>query len=137
MLVNIAFVTNLPWIIVGDFNAYVYVQEKPRSNFHDFRSIKGFVDCLNQFALWDLGFFSNRFTWSQGVVKERLERVVGNTAWMMLFLDALVCILPPFSSDHCLTLISYNLYIFRHGGNRPFRFQATWFVHKEFFDTGK
>ena len=83
-----------------DFNAYSSIEEKKGSNFHDFNNINAFNDLPNQCELLDLEFSGNRYTWSRGRVKERLDRGIGNAEWRVLFPEALIRILPPLSSDH-------------------------------------
>ena len=53
---ELANIVELPWLVVGDYNAYTSVNEKKGSNFHDYNSMDAFNLCLNQCGLIDLGF---------------------------------------------------------------------------------
>jgi hypothetical protein len=48
-----------------------------------------------------MGFQGQPFTWRRGPLKERLDRVLGNTEWQTLFPNSNVTHLPINSSDHC------------------------------------
>ena len=68
----------LPWLMAGDFNDFTSAQEReatrPQRSMHVFSSALG--DC----NLDDLGYNGELFTWRRGRIRERLDRVVGNSA---------------------------------------------------------
>ena len=67
---------------------------------------------------------------------ERLDRVLENPDWRILFLEASVTHLTRTHSDHCpvlLTLYPNILCILP----RPFRFESIWFSHVDFLSVVK
>src|SRR4051812_14372842 len=82
---------NLPWVILGDFNETLVGAEKEGGNLRPQRCMHGFCDALQDCNLEDLGFIGERFTWSRGRMRERLNRVVANPEWCAKFpMDALI-----------------------------------------------
>jgi hypothetical protein len=84
----------------------------------------------------DLGFSGPKYTWSNchdmsSLIMERLDRVLMNPDWRILFPEALVTHLTRTHSDHCLVLLTLcpNIpYILP----RPFRFESISFSHVDF-----
>ncbi|KAI7996192.1 hypothetical protein LOK49_LG10G02003 [Camellia lanceoleosa] len=94
----------------------------------DFRS--AVQDC----ELVDLGFSGPQFTWSNhrasGLVKERLDRALGNGAWVNGFPTAKVFHLVRASSDYAPVLVDVlgqrDRQRFNGGGSCIYRFEAMW-----------
>ena len=64
-----------------------------------------FREALDECGLLDLGFVSNKFTWSKnypngGIVWKRLDKAVSTTQWFDCFLVTKVHTLACTSSDH-------------------------------------
>ncbi|XP_061993910.1 uncharacterized protein LOC133711840 [Rosa rugosa] len=65
--------TQLPWIIIGDFNELVSYSDKNGGSYAEkFGGLKTWVQ--NE-AMIDMGYQGADYTWSNGRVKERLDRV--------------------------------------------------------------
>ncbi|XP_031104441.1 uncharacterized protein LOC116007924 [Ipomoea triloba] len=73
--------SDLPWVILGDFNDLACHSEKRGPHPHPNSLILSFTDALHDCNLLDLGMQGNRFTWERGRgtdnwVEERLDRAV-------------------------------------------------------------
>jgi hypothetical protein len=84
----------------------------------------------------DLGFSDPKFTWSNchdmnSLIMERLDRVLANLEWRILFPEASVTHLTRTHSDYCPVLLTLcpNIPRILH---RPFRFESIWFSHVDF-----
>lgn len=78
-----------PWVVMGDLNEVIGCYEKfvgrPVENQRLF--LKEFMQNVGAV---DLGFSGNIFTWENKhdrgyLIKERLDRAVGNSSWVSLF----------------------------------------------------
>ncbi|XP_059446389.1 uncharacterized protein LOC132177930 [Corylus avellana] len=125
-----------PWLLKGDFNSVLSPAEKSGGCNFGSSSQGEFVDFVQYNALVDLGFFGNKFTWSnhrsgKANIQERLDRGLANQQWVHLFPNAVINHLPASQSDHCPILLSTE-------GSyqnipKPFRFEAFWTHDKSSF----
>ncbi|CAL9006204.1 unnamed protein product, partial [Prunus brigantina] len=76
----------LPWLLAGDFNDILAIDEK-LGGASSGRS-KGFKDWFDSQEMLDLGFVGPKFTWTNKRVLERLDRAICNVKWRRLFSDA-------------------------------------------------
>lgn len=72
---------NLPWCVVGDFNAVLHPHEKEGGGAFNQRLAQSFANCIFDCSLVDLGSNGPLFTWRSGSLRERLDRALGNTQW--------------------------------------------------------
>lgn len=91
-----------------------------------------FGDLMEDVELNDLGFRSSPFTWNRVGVFERLDKVIGNNAWVVSFLNCLVTHLPRFKSDYRPLLLSLRPSLYSQKGC-PF-FLAGWVEHLGFYN---
>ena len=63
-LASVASLHDLPWVIAGDFNKVLGVEEKFGGRAIDLHRALRFQECLNNCKMIDLGFFGPKFTWS-------------------------------------------------------------------------
>ena len=84
----------VPWLVTGDFNAFLSRDEKKEGSIRGCMPCKKFNEWLRECAMFDLGFYGPKFTWHRGVVYERLDRAVGNEIWQDIFHDTYVLHLP-------------------------------------------
>lgn len=80
---RLASVTNDPWIIGGDFNVILNIDEKRRGNAVDLQAIQDFRNCIMDSGITEIEFEGNRFTWcnnkkGRNRLWERLDRFFGN-----------------------------------------------------------
>lgn len=102
--------SDLPWLVMGDFNEAMWGFEHFSSCDRPERQMANFRDVLNDCDLTDLGFVGLPFTFDNGRegdanVKVRLDRAVADTNWRDLFTDATLHHLVSSRSDHCSLLL--------------------------------
>jgi hypothetical protein len=98
--------------------------------------IQEFRNCLNACNMIDLGFSGPKYSWSNchdmnSLIMERLDRVLANPDWRILFPEASVTHLTRTHFDHCPVLLNLcsNIPCML---SRPFRFESIWFSHVDF-----
>ncbi|KAJ6418599.1 hypothetical protein OIU84_001878 [Salix udensis] len=101
---GLAKTSNLPWLVMGDFNDISCASEKCGGNFDSRGS--AFVDWIGRNQLIDLGFSGSKFTWCnkrnvEGIIWKRIDRGLSNIAWRLMFPEAHLSHLPRINSDHC------------------------------------
>ncbi|XP_075647222.1 uncharacterized protein LOC142618104 [Castanea sativa] len=126
-LSNVASLHSLPWLMLGDFNEVLSINDKSGGNLVNMNRALRFKDCLDFCGMIDLGFHGARLTWVNKnevghFIQERLDRAFANSAWSNLYPEAIVKHLPKIHSNHCPILLSLEkapgIYL-----PRPFRFQ--------------
>lgn len=124
--------------LIGDFNDILdYSSEKRGGAPWDPNCGRAFNDWINSQNLMDVTAEGPRFTWVGPVignydrVLERLDRLLCKVAWRQEFEDATVSVLPRHYSDHHPLLLQLDG-LGNAGGDRPFRFETSWFTHEKF-----
>lgn len=89
--------------------------------------------------LIDMGFSGNKSTWNHGVSAAtrrfaKLDRGLSSDDWRRSFPMANVNHLLHAYLDYCTELIQLQGNCGARLGNKPFRFQAAWMCHKNFFN---
>ncbi|KAL1119222.1 hypothetical protein V6Z11_D01G089000 [Gossypium hirsutum] len=92
-----------------------------------------FVDFLD---LHDLGFRGPPFTWHKFNLFQRLDRALGNKAWISYFPNSLITHISKIKFDHRPFLLNLNS-DFALPRGRPFPFLVGWVKHPEFGDLVK
>jgi hypothetical protein len=123
---------NLPWCLAGDFNTVLFSHEKDGGAPVNQASSTAFMNCINDCNLVDLGYSGPEFTWSRGNLRERLDRVLSNTAWHALFPNSTVTHLSLSSSDHCGLWLRLNNDLNSSEVTQNFKFLSPWLEHPEF-----
>lgn len=125
--------TNLPWLILGDFN----VIKTPDERVGGVRPKEYEMDEFNDFCLslefCDADSFGARFTWSNasGSVRSKLDRVMINNLWLDKDWICKVNFLPRgIFSDHSPAVV--NLFQPMVSAPKPFKFQNMWISHPSF-----
>lgn len=126
-------VTTRPWMIIRDFNCVLEREEHSLG----VGESSNFMEWVERRGLIDLGYTGPKFTWKHGSNEAsrratRLDRSLGDDNWRRLFPATKVRHLAHAHSDHCSLLLQlYNTEVSRMG-ERPFRFHATWLLHRDF-----
>ncbi|KAH1074841.1 hypothetical protein J1N35_027169 [Gossypium stocksii] len=117
---------------IGDFNAILSSEDKKGGHVKGHRC-KSFGEFMDNAFLHDLGFQEPPFTWHRGFLSERLDRAVGNDAWVEAFPYCTITHPLRIKSDHRPLLMKFcgddNRIL-----NQPFRFLAGWLHHENFPD---
>ncbi|KAK0608671.1 hypothetical protein LWI29_034165 [Acer saccharum] len=128
--------SNLPWIVVGDFNEILQLDEKKGGVIRSNTAMSSFREAVDDCALIDMGYVGNKYTWSNrqfkgDLIQERIDRAFCCLEWRKTFPDAIVLHKAWMGSDHKAIIID-KVYKKdpikgknRGGGNR-FHFEHAW-----------
>lgn len=102
--------SDLPWMVMGDFNEALRQFEHASQNLISERHMQTSRNVLHDCDLKDLGFEGYPFTYNnrrdgRRNVRVRLDRAVANDSWRDLFSAAAVTHLISPCSDHCPILV--------------------------------
>ncbi|XP_074570567.1 uncharacterized protein LOC141827233 [Curcuma longa] len=119
------------WMVMGDFNSYLSIDEKkggsPVTN-HELRDMQNFTQVC---GLVDLRSIGCRFTWTNGNVSCKLDRALVNSFWLMADFDAFAEFTAPGClSDHSCTIV--HTMSKDRPPNRAFKFINMWALHEDF-----
>lgn len=82
-------------------------------------------------AIQNAGFVGSQFTWARGKTFERLDRILLNREWKLLFQNTTVKYLNRTGSDHAPLLVAID--IIPKPSKTCFRFLNMWTHHDKFF----
>ncbi|GMI67469.1 hypothetical protein HRI_000416200 [Hibiscus trionum] len=114
-----------PWLLGGDFNAILHLDDRRGGQAHRHCVSKDFQRFVFTNALQEIDFKGPRFTWARGDLYERLDRCLANLAWLDSFPNSLVMHLDRIGSDHRPLLLCTEQ-IVPVLDDRPFRFLSAW-----------
>ncbi|XP_059639491.1 uncharacterized protein LOC132281844 [Cornus florida] len=127
--------SNEPWIVMGDFNVLLHVNDSFGGALRWIAGMHEFRECLEKNGLEDLRYSGVFHTWSNGCygcanISRKLDRVLVNYSWMALFTQAECEFMPHGISDYSPMVVRFgNLTLKR---NVPFRFFNFWTLHPAF-----
>jgi exonuclease III len=124
-------VSDLPWLVVGDFNEAMWGFEHFSACPRPERQMINFREALADCELTDLGFSGRPYTYDNGRagdsnVKVRLDRDVADPNWRDLFGNVKVLHLVSSRSDHCPILVEVVKEYWEHQNQRIFRYDIMW-----------
>lgn len=135
----LAMKSNLPWVLVGDFNDMVSEADKKGNNKHPYYLLDGFKKTIEECELIELELTGGKYTWekSRGTkdwIRERIDRAFASAAWWQLFLLNKLMVHHTIYSDY--DPIQIDLYSTSLSKRKfLFRFENTWLkersVHEE------
>ncbi|KAL2526355.1 Uncharacterized protein Adt_11409 [Abeliophyllum distichum] len=126
---QISLVVDGPWMVGGDFNVIAHNGERTGHNTRD-RGTSDFADMMMDCGLTDAGYSGSQYTWTNGKVWKRLDRVLINSAVGSSCSRFSVRHLNRSTSDHSPLLIQWSSD--DDLGPRPFRFLNVWSRHHDF-----
>lgn len=133
-LVNVAMGVNEPWVMGGDFNAYLAPEDKKGGVGPNWRSMRKMQNCMNSCGMVDLGFSGPMFTWAWRDIEEILDRYLGNLEWQRTFQNCFVKHLYALKSDHRPILLCLDDQRVGKQNEKQFRFLAAWLLEDSFND---
>ncbi|XP_042509129.1 uncharacterized protein LOC122084758 [Macadamia integrifolia] len=125
---------NLPWSVIGDFNATLLSNEKRGPGRFNAKSAADFQSMVDTCLLIQVPSQGKMFTWTnnrrRGNVATVLDRSFCNSKWLDMFKSTLQRVLLRSSSDHAPILVVSDS--IARPGNIPFRFNNFWMEHDLF-----
>ncbi|XP_031116528.1 uncharacterized protein LOC116020187 [Ipomoea triloba] len=96
---------SLPWVVMGDFNDIMHLNEKRGGNPQPVRLIRGFCEAVEESGLKDFAFEGYQYTWerckgSPNWVEAKLDRILISDSWGDLFSNARASSITTPKSDH-------------------------------------
>ena len=127
----------LPWLLAGDFNETINLEERNHGGPDMQRRCDRFKYWIENNGLLDLGYSGPKFTWSRGLSlgtrkEARLDRALCNAQWRLKFQEGAVRHLIRIGSDHSPLLIATGGFVKTAARKPPFRFLAAWLSHSHF-----
>ena len=106
-------IQNLPWLVFGDFNEIMALNEQWGRLDCNLAQMAAFREAFADCFLQDLGYHGAAFTWSNRrlsgeLVWVRLDRCVTNADWVSLFTNSRVNHVVVAASDHMGLLVTLD-----------------------------
>ena len=144
LLRQLCSIRNLPWLVLGDFNEVLSLEEQWGRLDRNLSQMAAFRGTLSDCSLQDLGYNGPDFSWSNrredgALVRARLDRCVANNEWLLLFPSYQVHHVVFAASDHMGLMVLLNPPLVPPSGNRKklFRFEHMWVRESGYEDTIK
>lgn len=117
--------------MIGDFNEIMGLFEKEGGSTRHRPQMDSFVDTINWCSLQDIGFVGPRFTWlfrkaDGSQIRERLDRTLATSDWMIWFPSAKLFHLSSPALDHSLLSLSLLPRPQKRNAWKIFRFESMW-----------
>ncbi|XP_071694872.1 uncharacterized protein [Rutidosis leptorrhynchoides] len=131
------FVRDNPWVMMGDFNASLSLEDSSTGGSKVTISMREFKDCVDNLNMVDVNHMGFRFTWNQrpnaevGLLK-KIDRVMANDAFISRYVDAYVLFQAYRISDHCPAVLKFAQSW--EGKPKPFKFSNYIIEHEKFKD---
>ena len=124
---------NSLWLVLGDFNFLLSKEDKHNGAHITSYEVSDFRECYTDLGLVDLNSTGCFFTWSNGHVWSKLDRVLANPLWFSLPQQTHVHFdNPGVFSNH--SPASVQLDPQQPRGNRNFKFFNMWADHPHFLE---
>ncbi|KAH7846943.1 hypothetical protein Vadar_019991 [Vaccinium darrowii] len=128
------------WVLWGDFNDLLWDDEKRGGRQREVWALRAFREFVTDMEAIDLGFSGYPVTWvnrrfGNGLIQERLDRVLVSPGWRMKYDKAQVKHLFAVGSDHAALLLDTDPP--NYMGHRHFRFDSRWTTDSESYEVVK
>lgn len=136
LLKLLASVSDLPWVVVGDFNDMVNISDKKGNCVHPQSLLDGFKQAIEDCGLIELDLMGGNYTWEksrgkQEWVREKLDRAFASASWWNLFPLCKLSVHHCTYSDH--DPIKLDFFNTDHSKKRfRFRFENIWLKEENF-----
>ncbi|KAJ6352921.1 hypothetical protein OIU76_002023 [Salix suchowensis] len=122
-----------PWMILGDFNSILSQDDKLNESVVSAYEITDFHKCHLDLGLCDLPYTGCHYTWSNGSIWSKIDRVLVNPLWSSLHQSAHVHFGNQGAfSKHSFATIRLNP---QDKGHHSFKFLNMWSTHADFSST--
>ena len=122
--------SNHPWLVLGDFNSLLSSSDKHNGEAVSSYEVSDFSDCCFDIGLRDANYTGCHYSWSNGIVWSKLDRVLINPLWTSLHRSTHVHFDTPGAfSDHSPAAVRLDPYV---QGRRNFKFFNMWAAHDQF-----
>ncbi|KAI3682958.1 hypothetical protein L1987_83365 [Smallanthus sonchifolius] len=138
--VHKAFVSCNPWIIMGDFNSALSLEDKAMGSSKISTGMKDFNECVEKIEVSDVNSMGFHYTWTQkpkkgiGILK-KIDRIMANLPFMDAFPSSCAIFHPYRVSDHSPCVL--KLPSIATSKPKPFKFPNFLAYKKEFSDLVK
>ena len=122
--------TNSPWMVLGDFNSVLSSADKHNGEAVSLYETSDFRACCFDLGLHDVNFTGCHFSWTNGSVWSKLDRVMINPSWSSLNHSTHVHFSTPGAfTDHAPAAVRLGPL---EQGRRCFNFFNMWASHAQF-----
>nr|TKS10936.1 hypothetical protein D5086_0000078410 [Populus alba] len=122
--------SSCPWMILGDFNSVLSSTDKHNGGAVSPYEISNFRDCCSDLGLHDVNYIGCHYSWTNGSVWSKLDRVLVNPSWPSLQRLTHVHFGNPGAfTDHSPVEVRLDLSV---QGRQNFKFLNMWASHDRF-----
>ncbi|WMV54733.1 hypothetical protein MTR67_048118 [Solanum verrucosum] len=119
------------WLIMGDFNTILHIEDRSNGAPVKEAEIRDFNKFLVETGMMEMKAVGRDYTWTNEHVYSRIDRAIVNAHWIQKWAHMEANIMDPRCSDHSPLCVA--LFTIEKKNNRPFRFLNCLATHREFF----
>ncbi|XP_071739660.1 uncharacterized protein [Rutidosis leptorrhynchoides] len=129
------YVGSQPWILMGDFNVSLDVEDSTVSSSCCTLTMHEFRECVDEINMLNVNHSGFHYTWNQrpnsltGIFK-KIDRVMGKAIFISMYANAHVIFQPYRISDHCPAVIKTLMNVVKK--SNPFKFSNCVAKHGDF-----
>ncbi|XP_019233350.1 PREDICTED: uncharacterized protein LOC109213958 [Nicotiana attenuata] len=132
-------VCNSPWMVVGDFNSVLHMEDRIGGNPVSMPEVVDFITCVENCGLIELSQHGSRYTWNDKQGEQRvfskIDWVFVNSEWIDNMPPYIATFLPEGINDHCPVKIS--LLDAPPKAKKAFQFCNVWVNYPQFIERVK